>query len=1185
MKQQCINDLKLEYKKFSRFMIPDVVRGPATEALRILSEDEIKLPINDPQHPVITAFSIIVENKKTRPMCPPLINTICDCLRIELITGDALSSVIRRIESFDDIDDDMALKIIQFSTAIIVYHYLDMHIFQSILSLLGSFCSSQSDLVSTSSIAAINQIISSFFSFAEEKCSDLTVINKRDIDLCYSMAGGISVTFDNHIQKVIFLVLRDFIQVCCGQKSQWLRIHQLKSDICFGVLENAIVQHFGLIVSSKHFLNLIEKAIKSAYSQNAPLSFCILSIEILMDTLPSACAALFSYFLSDLKPHSPKLQKSLTFYRILLFRNSSVVVNFCLKCDQNANLLSGLISALRELSEHTDEDLRIDLSLSNRASDWTPGNDPSFVISAPIEITIFFVVSCYKAANSALKILVSHTWGDVLLIFQVGSSIVTGRSCYVLMQGLHSLAVLTNELMLDDARGSAIGAFCTILVAPKGPEADEIRKTAYLTVFSAIETTPAIFRGHWNKLMTALSEFHWKPQNFLFTLELPEKQVIEIALSLFSINDGNATTREWSMTFFSDLLIENMNRFGIIWDSLEENIFLSIVNKDSQIEALNSLFSLLNNGFTKESEFQLSNLVQKLFDGKYFDPETRYTALEQIYLLLSKSGNIIEKGWPSLINALNPKNFEDEVDVLNSAFRCLQLIYNDLLFSLSTYVQALIINLAISFAGQKTDINVSLSAFGLLWNLSSVAKNSDMWKLIFKQAYPLIGDPRNDVSLCAVNTFFSLIISNSQVFEPEVFRYIAEELVNPVIDILVEERPECESSQQSAFHELAHCGRNLWNQFSPIGERQEEIWKRLIIEHEKFMMRCTKREVVTTCFQFYDEVFQCNYLSDQLFLFVFDSLDRLKEYLIAHETANSPLYGAFGRMIRNSVPAQKSRMNMTFLKRWISIIESLIFDLNCGSFLPPTSHKTLDALDLLFPLPEDQTFVVYESIVKIACYKTEKNRLTEVAVGHLCDICENKVPKELLSTLFIMSKGLFKMKEARKLVLDFVSNDIPIVDDMVESVCSSLMNLGQSDNELTEKTAESVLKLFLRISDETKLKFIESYSTCYQALFALWKRYLDPTSEEFDENSALLCMKKLNEILCEFLTENSSDEDKIVILKFICETQSYGKCFESEKKFAHIYFYLDKIADLILSENMEIRKLLREIVLIVSHQQ
>ncbi|OHS94293.1 hypothetical protein TRFO_39500 [Tritrichomonas foetus] len=1184
MQFQYLSELKLEIKKFSSFMNPEPVRTPSNEAIKILSDEAICLPIDNSGNPIVLAFTLILDNKKTNKTCAPLIATMCNCLKSEVIVGDALSTIVRKLETFSEIDTETALKVIQCCTSIVSNHFLEMHIFQSILSLILSFCTSYTDLISTSAIAAADQIITGFLDFATDKNDTLTTVNKRDIDLCFSMSCDNSISFDNHIYKVVYLVLRDLVRVSCGQSSLWLRIRHFNTNVAFGMIENVINYHYDFLVSSQHFVRLISDSIKASYSQMAPLSFCVTSMEKFMELMPESCAAMFSSFLADLKPNSRKLTNSLTFFRIFIMQNVSIVVNFCLRCDQNAKLLSTLISSLRTLCEGFPETIRVNISMKKRDTDWTP-NDKSFLISAPIEITIFFIRSCYKAANAALKILVSHTWADVLLVIQIAASIVSGRSCHILMQGIHSLVLLTNELILDDARGSTIAAFCTILVTPKGPDADEVKKIAFETTISAIETAPTAFKGHWTKIMTALSEFLWIPNNFEFTLTIPVEQLTEIALSLLSINDGESKTRLWSMMFLVDLLIANMFRFDKIWPSVEGYFCLLIDNDESQQPSIKAFFKLLENGFTKESEKSLCETIKMLFSGKRFSADTRSQILEQIHLLLSQESDLISGGWPSILEALRPINFKDEVDILNSAFRCVQIICNDLMFSLPEETQSIIISLVIEYSSQMTDINVSLSAFGLLWNVASVAKTTEMWKLIFTKTAPLIGDQRNDVSLCAVNTFFSLIISNANSLEPEIFQYLAGELFFPIIDSL-KFREESEITQQQAFHELAHCGRSLWDNFKDVEVFPNKFWRRIITEHEIFMMKCQKRDLIVAAFQFYEELFMCtNNFSNDLIMFIFDSLDNLADYFITNESANSPIYGSFGRLFRNAFPEQKENMTIEILKRWIKLTEHLIFDLDCDGFLPPTAHKSLDAFVLLFPLPDDMAILIYESFVKIASKENANKRLVQISIDHMCDICENRVPDEILSTLFIMSASLFKLKEARRLLLDFVSKDIPINDSMVEDVSGSLMALGKSDKELMDKTAHSVLKMFLRISDQTKLYFLECYENCHLALEELWERFLDPDSDDYHEETAKLLTVEVVERIGNILPVSESEDDILKILKFILSTSTNGKFYGNNQMYYHLFVLLPRLADLVMHPNTEIRQIIRNILIMISEQK
>jgi hypothetical protein len=851
------------------------------------------------------------------------------------------------------------------------------------------------------------------------------------------------------------------------------------------------------------------------------------------------------------------------FLRVLLLQNSSMIVRFCLHCDRNAHLLSQLIRSLREIFESGTEDGMMDISITSRSLEYVVTNP----MASSIEIAVYFVHSCYKAQNTALKILVSLTWADILHMFTVAASLVKGKCCYILLQGMHSLVVLTHELMLDDARGSAIGAFCNVLVTPRGPEAAEVKRIAYETVTCAIETSPAAFNGHWNEIMSALSEFKWRPSSREFCSSLTIRQVLEILQGLLAIVDG----QEWALEIVNDVLSASMQRFEEVWPPIEGAFLID----DPLI--VNSLAQLLREEFYAKSERFLCQTIEKRFESGLCSP----VLLEALRQLLSQNGTVFNEGWPFILRALNPQFVSGEI---SDAFRCVQIAANDLMFHLSGETQSMIIQLIFQFAGQLTDINISLSSFGLLWNVVPICSTLTMWTIVLTGAAKLIQSPRSDVTLCAVSTFFSLIVSNAQALPTEIFPYIAKELFLPMVDFLA---GAAEEAQQRAFHELAHCGRNLWDQFKSDESFSSELWPKLIAGHERFMTICLKREILIAGFQFYEEAFQCTELSSDLSRELYDSIQRITTVLVKRENVKSPLYGALGRMIRIVLPLQKPRLNRDVLKRWIDLIEYTIFELETGGLLPPTSHKAMDAMVLLFPLPIDLAVLVYQSLVKMACNNLNIGRLTDIALEHLTEVCHT-VGDDLLPTFFVLSKHLFKLKGARKLLLEFVQKDTPMPDEIVEEVGTPLLALGQSDVELRESAATSLLKLYPRLSDQTKLAFLTVYKESISALTTLLQRFCDPKSAEFAPNIAQLCAAQAVERLGALLVNEGSDQVVVTVLKFLLRFTTpngiFQDCSEANEHF-HLFVMLPCFAELVLRENEGVRKKLRKILLVVASKK
>jgi hypothetical protein len=360
------------------------------------------------------------------------------------------------------------------------------------------------------------------------------------------------------------------------------------------------------------------------------------------------------------------------------------------------------------------------------------------------------------------------------------------------------------------------------------------------------------------------------------------------------------------------------------------------------------------------------------------------------------------------------------------------------------------------------------------------------------------------------------------------------------------------------------------------------VWTKLAQLQIEFMQKCKTRDALVASFQFYEEAFQCEELPGDIKSQFFANLETLTSFLLRTESANSALFGSMGRLVRLILPTQKPGLTDESLQRWIDLIKRLIMDMDAGNFLPPTTHKTLDALNLLFPLPERQVELIYRALVLIACHDPGNARLTQVALEHIVEICERKVPDEMIPNLFVLSARLFPLKPARRLLLFFVERNMRIQDEILDDVCRSLIELGQSETELTEKTGTCILNLFLRLSPEMKMRFVENHAQCRQTQKSLWKRYLDPSSDAFDKASACLCTKAVVENMGRVLS-TSVDESLMEVLAFLRDAKTtaaaFGDGYSGEHR--HVNALIPSFADLILHPSEDVRKIVREIFLLL----
>ncbi|CAI2181355.1 20085_t:CDS:10 [Funneliformis geosporum] len=163
------------------------------------------------------------------------------------------------------------------------------------------------------------------------------------------------------------------------------------------------------------------------------------------------------------------------------------------------------------------------------------------------------------------------------------------------------------------------------------------------------------------------------------------------------------------------------------------------IDERLQMQLLTSLSQLVNNSEKNTQEI-----------GKGFHVEVRKMGLETLNKLLQTSGHSFTYGWSMIFDMIRSvcvisfsnESGEDEVDVssvdnsnvidtpsfgvsntktsglVRVAFPCLQLICSDFLSLLSPECLKQCINTLGAFGLQMDDLNISLTAIGLLWNVS-----------------------------------------------------------------------------------------------------------------------------------------------------------------------------------------------------------------------------------------------------------------------------------------------------------------------------------------------------------------------------------------------------------------------------------------------------------------------------------
>ncbi|XP_055928988.1 protein MON2 homolog isoform X2 [Argiope bruennichi] len=99
-------------------------------------------------------------------------------------------------------------------------------------------------------------------------------------------------------------------------------------------------------------------------------------------------------------------------------------------------------------------------------------------------------------------------------------------------------------------------------------------------------------------------------------------------------------------------------------------------------------------------------------------PDIRQKQLDCALQVLHSSGDIISSGWPQLLDVISAINEDQGESLIRSAFQCLQLVVADYPPVMPCTCLQLCVDAAAKFGSQTQELNVSLAAVGLLWNIA-----------------------------------------------------------------------------------------------------------------------------------------------------------------------------------------------------------------------------------------------------------------------------------------------------------------------------------------------------------------------------------------------------------------------------------------------------------------------------------
>lgn len=205
--------------------------------------------------------------------------------------------------------------------------------------------------------------------------------------------------------------------------------------------------------------------------------------------------------------------------------------------------------------------------------------------------------------------------------------------------------------------------------------------------------------------------------------------------------------------------------------------------------------------------------------------DVRQRQLDCVLQVLHNNGESLVEGWPVLLEVIAALSDNHGENLVRSAFQCLQLVVTDFLPTMPSSCLLPCIDTVAHFGLQSQELNVSLSAVGLLWNVADhLHQNRDqisemlesaeaggpdvrfpgtarvvgqnivdqhsskllpferLWMSLYSWLSELCVDPRSAVRKSAGQTLFSTVNAHGSILRRETWQSLVWKVLFPLLD-------------------------------------------------------------------------------------------------------------------------------------------------------------------------------------------------------------------------------------------------------------------------------------------------------------------------------------------------------------------------------------------------------------------
>lgn len=290
-------------------------------------------------------------------------------------------------------------------------------------------------------------------------------------------------------------------------------------------------------------------------------------------------------------------------------------------------------------------------------------------------------------------------------------------------------------------------------------------------------------------------------------------------------------------------------------------------------------------------------------------PDIRQKQVESVFQILHSNGDTLVHGWPLVLGVIGALTNDQSEKLVQNSFMSLQLVVTDFLPMIPCKYLLVCVEVASKFGLQSQELNVSLTAIGLLWNIADyfyqnrvkiqqeLDEDSDqsteqngsngmppfdsLWMCLFSKLGELCVDQRPATRKSAGQTLFSTLSAHGSLLQKDTWKKVLWQVLFPLLEHVqkLSSKASTSKDESSGGNILIHHSRDTaekqWAEtrvltlagvartfnskrmiLQTIGDFPR-AWS-LLLEHIEYSALCPNAEVSLAALKSFQEIIQIN---------------------------------------------------------------------------------------------------------------------------------------------------------------------------------------------------------------------------------------------------------------------------------------------------------------------------------------